>query len=275
MKKAIHTKSIFRSNLATDLRIAKESGFGAIEIVGSKLDSFLESGFTTKDLDRMLKENALKAISINDICHIESPRPEALEKMLEKARIYSSAAEEIGCPSIQLVPLVELNDRPWKEILEITSNNVKKICEIGAEHGVGFQLEAVAWSPFNSLSKGLELIDAVGMDNLGMVVDTWHFWAGGETKIEEVAKMDPNLIYNIHYCDGKKQPRDTEWDETKLRGYYFGEGDIPLEEYTEAIKSTGYDGWWSVELVSSKHWEMDVFDVAERLSKDMDKYIYN
>lgn len=110
--------------------------------------------------------------------------------MLEEARRYSEVAEVIGCKYIQLVPLVELDGHPWEDILEITANNVKQICDIGAEHGVAFQLEAVAWSPFRSLKRGLALIEKVGKDNLGMVVDTWHFWAGGETQPSEVAAMD-------------------------------------------------------------------------------------
>jgi sugar phosphate isomerase/epimerase len=273
MKKALHAKSVNGCNLMTSLTVAHEAGFKGIEIVASKLADYLDQGFTAEDLAAALKARDLVALSINDICHIESPRPEALEKMLEEAKRYSEAAEIIGCKHIQLVPLVEMNDNTWEEILEVTSSNVKKICDIGAEHGVSFQLEAVAWSPFRSLKRGLALIERVGKGNLGMVVDTWHFWAAGETTPEEVANMDPSLIYNIHFCDGKKGEEGTVWDETDLRGYYFGEADIPLKEYADAIKASGYDGWWSVELVSSKHWEMDAAEVAKRLSNDLNQYM--
>lgn len=273
MKKALHTKSVNGCNLLTSLNIAQNSGFKAVEIVASKLDAYLDEGFTAKDLADELKKRDLEAICINDICHIESPRPEALEEMLEQAHRYSETAEIIGCKYIQLVPLVELDDYPWEEILEITADNTRKICDIGAKHGVAFQLEAVAWSPFRSLKRGLALIEKVGKNNLGMVVDTWHFYAGGETTPEDVANMDPSLIYNVHFCDGKRGEEGTVWDETKLRGYYFGEADIPLKEYSAAIKASGYRGWWSVELVSSKHWEMDAIDVAEKLSSDLAEYI--
>ncbi len=47
-KKAIHGKTIFKSNLATDIRVAHDCGFSAIEIVASKLYSFLEQGNTTR-----------------------------------------------------------------------------------------------------------------------------------------------------------------------------------------------------------------------------------
>jgi hypothetical protein len=43
----------------------------------------------------------------------------------------------------------------------------------------------------------------------------------------------------------------------------------------DAVKATGYDGYWSCELVSAKHWEDDVFEVATAMSKAMDKFIFN
>lgn len=273
MKKALHTKSVFGCNLITALEIAQRTGFNGVEIVASKLDEYLAEGFTAEDLAKELKDRDLTAVCINDICHIESPRTEALEQMLEEAERYSAVAETIGCPYIQLVPLIEINGRPMEEILEITANNTRKICEIGAKHGVGFQLEAVAWSPFNSLKNGMALIEKVGMPNLGMVVDTWHFYASGETTFEEIASMDPSLICNVHFCDGRALGADGEMDENYLRGYYFEDGDIPLKDYAKAIRDSGYKGWWSVELVSAKHWQMNALEVAERLSKDLDKYI--
>lgn len=273
MKKALHTKSVFGVNLITALTIASESGFAAVEIVSSKLDEYLKEGFTAKDLKKELEKRNLEAICINDICHIESPRAEALEKMLEEAKRYSCVAKTIGCKYIQLVPLIELDGRSWEDILSITAANTKQICEIGEQYGISFQLEAVAWSPFNSLAKGVELIDAVGMSNLGMVIDTWHFYASGLTTFDEIAAIDPSIIYNIHFCDGKRLGANGENDEEKLRACYFGEGDIPLSQYAKAINASGYKGWWSVELVSSKHWQMDAIEVAKRLSKDLTPYL--
>ena len=35
--KALHTKSIWKSNLMTDIRLASEAGFGAMEVASSKI----------------------------------------------------------------------------------------------------------------------------------------------------------------------------------------------------------------------------------------------
>lgn len=274
-KKAIHGKTIYKSNLATDIRVAHECGFGAIEIVASKLYSFLEQGNTTNDLNNILNRFDIVPVCINDIAHVETDDAAKLDEILKETDSLSRMAKEINCSTIQLVPLLALEGRPWEDIAQITGENVGKIGAIGKKYGVRFQMEPVAWSPIHSLSKCLEMVDIAGQENVGMVVDFWHLWAGGETSPDEVAKLDTSMIYNIHFCDGKKQPRDTQWDETLLRGYYPGEGDIPMSEWVDAVKATGYAGYWSCELVSAKHWEDDVFEVASTMSKSMDTYIFN
>lgn len=274
-KKALHGKTIYKSNLATDIRVAHECGFTGIEIVASKLFSFLEQGNTTDDLNRILNHFNVKPVCINDICHVETDDAKKLDQILKETEFLSDTAQRINCPTIQLVPLLALEGRPWKDIVNITGKNVGKIGAIGKKYCVGFQMEPVAWSPIHSLSKCLEMIDVAGQDNVRMVVDFWHLWAGGETSPDEVAKLDKSMIYNIHFCDGKRQPRDTVWDETVLRGYYPGHGDIPISDWVDAVKATGYQGYWSCELVSAKHWEDDVFDVATTMSKAMDELIFN
>lgn len=274
MKKSIHGKTMYRSNLATDLRIANYCGFNGIEIVTSKLVSFLEQ-YTSDDLNILLKKYGVQPVCINDIAHVETDDNEKFKQILKTTHKLCKIAQEISCPYIQLVPLMALEGRAWTEIRDITGSNIRKMADIAADYGISFQMEPVAWSPIYSLSKCLEMMKAADRPNIKMGIDFWHLWAGGETSPNEVAALDKSMICNIHFCDGKKQPRDTVWDETILRGYYPGEGDIPINKWVEAVRATGYDGFWSCELVSAKHWEEDVFLVAESMSKAMDKYIFS
>jgi sugar phosphate isomerase/epimerase len=272
IKKAMHGKTIYKNNLATDIRIANECGFKGIEIVASKLYSFLEQN-TAADLNAILAKYDIKPVCINDICHVETPDAKRITELMGETHELSAISQQINCKTIQLVPLLALEGREWSEIAKITGKNVGEIGKIGQQYDVQFQMEPVAWSPIHSLSKCLNMMDIAGQDNVGMVVDFWHLWSGGETSPDEVAKLDKDMIYNIHFCDGKKQPRNTVWDETKLRGYYPGDGDIPMNDWVDAVKSTGYDGFWSCELVSAKHWEADVLIVAQNMKRYMDQYI--
>ncbi|MHB9037979.1 MAG: sugar phosphate isomerase/epimerase family protein, partial [Armatimonadota bacterium] len=151
------------------------------------------------------------------------------------------------------------------------------IAAIGKQYGVRFQLEPVAWSPIHSIRQSLDLMDAAGKpENVGMVIDFWHLWAGHETSPEDVAALPSELIYGVHFCDGLRHETGADWDgsdEAQLRSYLPGEGDIDIPEWVSAVKSTGFDGYWSSELFSPKHWEWDLWEVARETKARMLKYI--
>ena len=137
-KKAIHGKTIYKSNLATDIRVAHDCGFSAIEIVASKLYSFLEQGNTTNDLNKILNHYQVVPVCINDIAHVETDDAKKLDEILKETDYLSKVAKEINCPTIQLVPLLALEGRPWDEIVRITGQNVGKIGAIGKKYGIRF-----------------------------------------------------------------------------------------------------------------------------------------
>jgi sugar phosphate isomerase/epimerase len=260
--------------MLSDVRIAKHAGFAGLEMAGTKVHDYLASGLKPELVVEVLQKHGMQMISINDVAHVERTDDASIHQMLTETEALSRFAQNVGCTCIQLVPLLALEKRPWSEIRRLTAVNIRRIADLGAEYGVRFQLEPVAWSPIHSLSQSLELIDEVGRDNFGMVIDFWHLWYGGKTKPDDVAKMDPKFIYNIHFGDGKKNPPGTVCDETDLRGHYAGDGDIPVRDWVDAVKASGYGGWWSYELVSSRHWQMDTQVVADTTSQLLDKYVF-
>lgn len=272
-QKALHTKSIWKSNLLSDIRIAREAGFGAVEMAGTKVWDYLEAGRTATQAKEVLKQYDMKMISINDIAHVERSDDETIARTLKEAHVLSSFARDVDCDCIQLVPLCALEGRPEDEVIDLTAKNIRRICDVGAQYGVRFQLEPVAWSPIHSLRTTKMLIDAVGRDNFGTVIDFWHLWYGAETTPDDVRAFDPSKMYHIHFCDGTRNEPGTVCDETVLRGCYAGEGDIPLHEWVQAVKDAGYDGWWSYELVSAYHWQSDTKEVAGKTKELLDFYV--
>ncbi|MGM9612908.1 MAG: sugar phosphate isomerase/epimerase family protein [Butyricicoccus sp.] len=274
-RKALHTKSIWKSNLLSDIRIASEAGFGAVEMAGAKVWDYLEAGREADDVVDTLRRYDMQMISINDIANVERTDDETIARTLREADTLSAFAQKVGCDCIQLVPLCALEGRPEDEVIELTARNIRRICDIGARYGVRFQLEPVAWSPIHSLRTTKLLIDTVDRNNFGTVVDFWHLWYGAETTPDDLRKFDPSRIYHIHFCDGTRNAPGTVCDETVLRGGYAGEGDIPLVDWVQAVKDTGYDRWWSYELVSAKHWQSDTQEVAFRLSELLDRFVFS
>lgn len=272
MLKSLHLNSIKYMNLRTSFRLAHECGFNAVEISVPKLRNYLNIGNTPQDVVDMLKEYGLTPVCVNDIFGVESMRPEERKRIFSEMEYLAPITQAIGCKTLQVCPLTELSELSWPEARRMTAKNIRTLAEMAAPYGVRIQLETMAWAPIRSLALGLEVLGEVGLPNTGISIDTWHFYAGGETTPDDVAKMDKDLMCNIHFCDGRRPYAGEAWDEEVQRAYYPGEGDIPLKEYADAIRATGYTGPWSIELISRKHWEEDSHVVAQKLFAGLSEY---
>jgi sugar phosphate isomerase/epimerase len=51
---------------------------------------------------------------------------------------------------------------------------------------------------------------------------------------------------------------------------WFGEGAIPLKDWINAIKSTGYDGWYTCETFCKRAFEEDPLKTAAVIKNYMD-----
>ena len=270
---AMHALTTMHSNCLTEVRIARDLGYQGIEFTVAKFQRYLAQGGQPQALRAACARAGTPAVCLNALLHADRQGPAEHRALLEECEQLSAAAAALGCPTIQLVAFMELAGYPWPEVRQLTARNAAQLADIGRAHGIRFQLEPIAWAPLHSLSQTLEVIAEAGRDNLGLVVDFWHLWAGEATTPDEVARLDPALIYGIHICDGKRRVPGTIWDEGQLRGYLPGEGDIPVAEWVAAVKATGYDGVWSAELYSPRHWEADLFDLAAECRDRVRAYI--
>lgn len=268
----IHGISTVHCNLITSIRIASQTGYDAMEIYTPKLMRYLDAGYSVDDLKEALDAQSMPVVCLNGVKDIERVDEEGREAMLAEIRRQCAIAEALKCPTIQIMPFCSLQGREWKEIRTLTAKNIAAIADIGKEHGVRFQIEPIAWSPVCSLGQSLELIDEAGRDNVAMVIDFWHLVMGGRTTPDEVARLDKSMIYGVHFGDAIMPEKGAQWVEEDLRCVLPGDGQMPLAEWIAAVKATGFDGVWSTELISPRHWEWDLWDIARECKKRMLKY---
>ncbi|MDC7226508.1 MAG: sugar phosphate isomerase/epimerase [Spirochaetales bacterium] len=273
MEFGLHGLLVRYSNVATDIMIAAETGYDAVELHTDKLDRYLASGFTGKDIKKLLDKHDMKVSCIDIIGDVETQKPDLWAGVLKKAELLVDTAAEIGCGTIQLNAFMELADRSVKENIDLTASNIRKICEIGKKRGIRFQYEGAAWTPIHSIEQCKALVEEVAMDNFGFVVDFWHFWASRGGSPEDISKLDKNMIYGVHVADGYRPDEGAPWvDETELRGALPGDGEIPIGEWIDAVRSTGYDGFYSGEILHHGLWEANLMEIAADTLGRMKKY---
>ena len=270
MRFALHGMCSLHSNIVSDIRLAKESGYQGLEIHTEKLWRYIQAGFTSADLKSRLSQAGITPTAIDIIGSVEASDKSTQAEVFKQAETLCAFASDIGAPTIQLNAFEALNGLSVEDNIQITARNIQQIADIGKQSGIRFQYEGAAWTPIARLSDYYRLHDAVGRDNFGFVLDTWHFWASRGATPEDMAGIDKNLIYNVHLSDGKRPAVNEPWvDERQLRGYLLGEGEIPLQEWVDAIESTGYEGFYSGEFLNDQLWEADHYEIAESMLAGM------
>jgi len=274
VKTTLHGQVTLHSNILTDVRIAKECGYEAIELHTDKLIRFLDAGMTASQLKDCLEAKGIEPAAVDIIGGIEVQDVGAKKRLFALTEQLCEVASVIGAPTIQVNPFSELEGMTEREVISLTAENLKVIADIGKQKGIRFQLEGAAWTPIHSLKQCLDLIEKTGKDNVGLVIDFWHFWASRGAEPEEISKLDSSLIYGVHLCDGLRPAAGAPWpDERVLRGCLPGEGDLPVQEWMDAVKATGFDGYVSGEFLNHELWERDLLDVALDMRKKIEEYI--
>jgi sugar phosphate isomerase/epimerase len=145
----------------------------------------------------------------------------------------------------------------------LTAKNLALLADLAKQYDVLLYLEALSWTPLNSLDHQLQLIDRTERDNVRMVIDYWHCFTSG-VQPQDIARMNKDLIYGVHVCDSLPFEGGIPNEEI-LRDVPTGSGVLNLAEWTAAVKATGYQGWWSCELFCKKQQQQNSYEVAKEL----------
>ncbi len=260
MKLALNGATTMRADLATDLQAAKAAGFEYLEIWAAKLSNFLKDK-STSDLKDLFTEAELPPLSINSIEHITFRDAEAYESIKQHCEELSSIAAGIGCPCIVVVPGRLPNGGARRaQVIDESVSVLNELCDISAGHGISLAFEFLGQTDCSvpTLDLAHEIVRSVGRTNLGLVIDSFHFYAGGST-INMIDDLNPELLYIFHINDAEDLPREQLKDRHRLLP---GLGILPLREIVSAFRRIGYDRVASVEIFRPEYWERDPFELA-------------
>ncbi len=288
-KISMNVTTTFYGNVVNDIAVAKAAGYGGVELQSPKLYRYLDAGYSAESLLPHLE--GLEVTGLGAVLDLERQGDARAEFLAEVARMCDLAVV-VGAPIVQLCtgPVdwnvvkdykaghLTAEDSRYRGTLGLSENdaldaaasNVREAADIAADRGLDLYLEPLAWSNLNRHRHSLEIIDRAGRDNVGIALDTWHYWTTGDT-LEEVAATPKELIKAAHISDGLDLDRDNDVpDQSVHRNVVIGGGAIPLQEWIDAIKSTGYDGWWVSEMFSDKANEHDFLKVATTMRNLLD-----
>ena len=260
MKIALNGATTMRAGLETDFAAAKAAGFDYVEIWAAKLRSLLHDR-PARELKNLIAETGVPPLSINSIEHVTFRDAQAYESIKAECEELSKVAAEIGCPFIVVVPgKLPGTNVSRAAVVEESVRVLRELCDIAARHDVALAFEFLGQTDCSvqTLDLAHEIVRATDRPNLGLVIDSFHFYAGGST-IEMIEAVDPKSIYVFHINDAENLPREQLLDKHRLLP---GLGILPLREMIAAFRKIGYDKVASVEIFRPEYWERDPFALA-------------
>jgi sugar phosphate isomerase/epimerase len=270
MRLVYNSNSTMHLPVLMQIRVARETGWDGIFLRQEHVRRYLDEGRDAASLREAL--TGLEPVNLGAVPDVERWRPAEHAAMLREAHTITELAVAIGASYVQLLtgPVAPGGaysgpvDLTPSELRDVTADAIRAVADLGKPAGVRYYLEPIAWTPLSSLTQSAEVIDAVERDNVGLVLDFWHLWQRGATP-ESIANLDPRIIFGVDLGDSLGTA-GTPAPDQRSRRVWPGDGEIPLQAWVDAIRSTGFDGWWDNELYSPFHWESaDPFAVGAGL----------
>ncbi len=278
MRLVYNSNSTMHLPALMQIRVARETGWDGVFLREEHLRRYLAQGFDAASMRAAL--DGLGPVNLGALADVERWRPGEHAAMLREAEALTELAVDIGASFVQVLTGPVAPGGPYSgpaelspdELRRVTASAIRAVADMGAPHGLRYYLEPVAWTPLSTLRQAVEAIDEAGRDNVGLVLDLWHLWQRGATP-DDVARLDRRTIFGVDFADSLGPAGDHGPDQ-RTRCVWPGEGAIPLKEWVDAIRSTGFDGWWDNELYSPPHWEMaDPFAVGAGLREVLEKLL--
>lgn len=270
MKLSFNGATSMHADLVTDIKAASAAGFDYLEIWATKLRVFLKEN-SVSDLKRLFDENNLLPYSINSIEHITFRNDEDYAKIKAECEELCRIASEIDCPYVVVVPGKLPVDASKDLIVDESVRVLNELGKIAEKFDVGLAFEFLGQTDCSVQTLGLadEIVKKVNRTNVGLVLDSFHFYAGNST-FESIDALDAEKLFIFHINDSEDRPKEELNDSHRLLP---GLGILPLKEIKAAFDRIGFDRIASIEIFRPEYWERDTFELARDAREAMLKVL--
>ncbi|MGA9396631.1 MAG: sugar phosphate isomerase/epimerase [Anaerolineaceae bacterium] len=259
MKLAFHGATTMTSDLETDVAVTSHAGFKALEVWAEKINPYL-AAHTLDNLNQVFADHGVMPLALNSLEFIAF-RGNEYTQVQDRLHELGKFARAIGCQTVVVVPS-PLPDRklPWSDVLAEYVKVLRDLSDIARLYNtrLSFEFLGFGWCSVRTPRAAFEIIQKVDRDNVGMTIDTAHFYAGGGL-LNELDQLDSNSIYAFHLDDLEDTPKEAISDATRLLP---GLGVIPLDDICSRMKGIGYNGSCAVELFRPEYWNWDPLELA-------------
>lgn len=249
------------STLEKDLEFCEKHGYDLIEIRIDKLEDYL-TRHSVADLAEFFEESRLKPYAFNALEFITFQTETGMQKHIDTLHKIGAIGKTIGCSKVVVVPTFDVGDHTIDAIREESIKALNTLADIAKPYGMKLAYEFVGYPAcsVNTFGQTYDIVEAVNRDDVGMVLDCFHFHAMN-SKFEDLERADIRKIFIFHIDDCDNLPPGALRDNHRV---WPGEGAVNLDRILTILKGKGYSEMASVELFRPEYWEMDIETVIQQ-----------
>ncbi|MCB5237820.1 sugar phosphate isomerase/epimerase family protein [Niallia circulans] len=249
------------STLELDLHLLEKYGYDFIEIRSiDKLKEYLET-HSINELVEFFQTHHLKPLSLNALVYFNNRTEEEYKTLLEEYKEMLEYAKILNIDRIVVIPLVSEKKILRSIIKQSCVEVLTELSDLAKPYGVKLALEFIGHphATVNTLSFANEIVAEVDRENVGIVFDTYQYYAMNST-LEDLKNTDFSKVFLFHINDVEDYMPGIMLDEDRV---YPGDGVIDLDSILTIIKEKGFSDHASIEVFRPEYYQLDAEEVVK------------
>ena len=249
------------STLELDLHLLEKYGYDFIEIRSiDKLKEYLET-HSINELVEFFQTHHIKPLSLNALVYFNNRTEEEYQTLLEEYKEMLEYAKILNIDRIVVVPLVSEKKILRSIIKQSCVEVLTELSDLAKPYGVKLALEFIGHphATVNTLSFANEIVAEVDRENVGIVFDTYQYYAMNST-LEDLKNTDFSKVFLFHINDVEDYMPGIMLDEDRV---YPGDGVIDLDSILTIIKEKGFSDHASIEVFRPEYYQLDAEEVVK------------
>jgi sugar phosphate isomerase/epimerase len=170
------------------------------------------------------------------------------------------AAVRAARPAIEALGAGHLLAMFWTRLNEESLDRLGRCAE---EAGVPIALEFGPGGAADTVASADGFVDALGLDHVSVLADTFHF-SRGDSTFEMLEAVPLAHLPIVQFTDALPAVSDDYMAETTNRRAWPGDGELELDRFAATLLDRGWDGVVSVEVISAELRRLPVAEFARR-----------
>lgn len=250
----------------TRVEVAARAGFTGVGI--GYLDLLeAEQKYGHAGIKSMLGDNGIKHFEIEVLFNwfVTDERRAFADK--QRATMFR-AAEAIGARHVKVGG--DLSGGAFEP--DHMAAEFQALCQDAANAGTRVAFEPLPFLNVKTPEQALEFIEMADHPAGGVLLDIWHIARAG-LDVTSMATVPGRWIIHVELADAPLQFEGDIIADTLNGRRLPGEGELNIQGFVDAIKSTGYDGVWGVEILSSEYRKRPIEEAVPDAFRTTSQYL--